>query len=195
MALSSRACSPANMISNSTRPRATACCCSPTSTTPAAMSPTSFACWSRSRVGSKSALPQGERQELRPSMARQVADDGRARFAELQPLPRGFPVGGWNEHARRGHPRSVSIFRVGFDLLRKTLLAAHNEAIHWWQLLIAGQLPRPIRLNGSPQLNSSYKSRCRGFETRSSKTCSKVASVLESWQLSEVQSSRLLLRH
>ena len=40
-------------------------------------------------------------------------------------------------------------------LLRKTLLAAHNEAIHWWQLLIAGQPPRPIRRNGSPQLNSS----------------------------------------
>ena len=51
--------------------------------------------------------------------------------------------------------RAQSIFRVGFDLLRKILLAAHNEAIHWWQLLIAGQPPRPIRLNGSPQLNSS----------------------------------------
>jgi hypothetical protein len=51
--------------------------------------------------------------------------------------------------------RAQSIFRVGFDLLRKILLAAHGEAIHWWQLLIAGQPPRPIRLNGSPQLNSS----------------------------------------
>jgi hypothetical protein len=51
--------------------------------------------------------------------------------------------------------RAQSIFRVGFDLLRKILLAAHNEAIHWWRLLIAGQLPRPIRLHGSPQLNSS----------------------------------------
>ena len=51
--------------------------------------------------------------------------------------------------------RAQSIFRVGFDLLRKILLSAHNEAIHWWQLLMAGQLPRPIRLHGSPQLNSS----------------------------------------
>ena len=51
--------------------------------------------------------------------------------------------------------RAQSIFRVGFDLLRKTLLAAPNEAIHWWQLLIAGRPPRPIRLHGSPQLNSS----------------------------------------
>src|SRR4051795_9370284 len=51
--------------------------------------------------------------------------------------------------------RAQSIFRVGFDLLRKILLAAHNEAIHCWRLLIAGQPPRPIRLHGSPQLNSS----------------------------------------
>ena len=51
--------------------------------------------------------------------------------------------------------RAQSIFRVGFDLLRKILLAAHDEAISWWQLLIAGQPPRPIRLHGSPQLNSS----------------------------------------
>src|SRR3954452_20862809 len=41
--------------------------------------------------------------------------------------------------------RAQSIFRVGFDLLRKILLAAHNEAISWWRLLIAGQPPRPIR--------------------------------------------------
>jgi hypothetical protein len=47
--------------------------------------------------------------------------------------------------------RAQSIFRVGFDLLR----AAHSEAIHCWRLLIAGQPPRPIRLHGSPQLNSS----------------------------------------
>ena len=51
--------------------------------------------------------------------------------------------------------RAQSIFRVGFDLLRKILLTAPNEAISWWQLLIAGQPPRPIRLHGSPQLNSS----------------------------------------
>ena len=51
--------------------------------------------------------------------------------------------------------RAPSIFRVGFDRLRKILLAAHNEAIHCWRLLIAGQPPRPIRLHGSPQLNSS----------------------------------------
>jgi hypothetical protein len=51
--------------------------------------------------------------------------------------------------------RAQSIFRVGFDLLRKILLAAHNEALPWWRLLIAGQPPRPIRLHGSPQLNSS----------------------------------------
>ncbi len=51
--------------------------------------------------------------------------------------------------------RAQSIFRVGFDLLRRILLAAHNEAIHGWRLLIAGQPPRPIRLHGSPQLNSS----------------------------------------
>jgi hypothetical protein len=51
--------------------------------------------------------------------------------------------------------RAQSIFRVGFDLLRKILLAAHDEAISWWRLLIAGQPPRPIRLHGSSQLNSS----------------------------------------
>jgi len=51
--------------------------------------------------------------------------------------------------------RAQSIFRVGFDLLRKILLEAHNEAIHWWRLLSAGQPPRPIRLHSSPQLNSS----------------------------------------
>jgi hypothetical protein len=51
--------------------------------------------------------------------------------------------------------RAQSIFRVGFDLLRKLLFAAPNEAIHWWRLLIAGQPPRPIPLHGSPQLNSS----------------------------------------
>src|SRR4051794_9522120 len=51
--------------------------------------------------------------------------------------------------------RAQSIFRVGFDLLRKILLAARNEAIHCWRLLIAGQPPRPIRPHGSPQLNRS----------------------------------------
>src|SRR5215212_8585716 len=51
--------------------------------------------------------------------------------------------------------RAQSIFRLGFDLLRKTLLAAHDEATHCWRLLIAGQSPRPIRLHGSPQLKSS----------------------------------------
>ena len=56
-----------------------------------------------------------------------------------------------NTHKRRAQ----SIFRVGFDLLRKILLAAPNEAIHRWQLLIAGQPLRPIRLHGSPQLNGS----------------------------------------
>ncbi len=51
--------------------------------------------------------------------------------------------------------RAPSLFRVGFDLLRKILLAAHNEAISWWRLLIAGQPPRSIRLHGPPQLKSS----------------------------------------
>ena len=51
--------------------------------------------------------------------------------------------------------RAQSIFRVGFDLLRKILLAAHDEAISWWRLLIAGQPPRSICLHGSPQLKSS----------------------------------------
>jgi hypothetical protein len=51
--------------------------------------------------------------------------------------------------------RAQSIFRVGFDLLRKILLSAHNEAIHCWRLLIAGQPLRPIRLHGPSQLNSS----------------------------------------
>ena len=55
--------------------------------------------------------------------------------------------------------RAQSIFRVGFDLLRKILLAAPNEAIHWWQLLIAGQPLRPIRPHSSPQLNPWKKSR------------------------------------
>src|SRR5690349_7848019 len=51
--------------------------------------------------------------------------------------------------------RAQSIFRVGFDLLRKILLDGHDEAIHWWRLLIAGQPPRSICLHGSPQLNTS----------------------------------------
>ena len=51
--------------------------------------------------------------------------------------------------------RAQSIFRVGFDLLRKILLTAPNEAISWWQRVITNQPLRPIRLNGSPQLNSS----------------------------------------
>jgi hypothetical protein len=51
--------------------------------------------------------------------------------------------------------RAQSIFRVGFDLLRTILLSAHNEAIHWWRLIIAGPPPQPIRLHGAPQLNSS----------------------------------------
>jgi hypothetical protein len=51
--------------------------------------------------------------------------------------------------------RAQSIFRVGFDLLRKILLEAHNEAIHWWRLIIAGRPPQPNRLHGSPHLTSS----------------------------------------
>src|SRR5215211_1514892 len=51
--------------------------------------------------------------------------------------------------------RAQSIFRVGFDLLRKILLAAPNEATSWWQRVIAGQPPRSICLHGSPQLKSS----------------------------------------
>jgi hypothetical protein len=51
--------------------------------------------------------------------------------------------------------RAQSIFRVGFDLLRKILLTAPNEAISWWQRVIAGQPPRSICLHGSPQLKSS----------------------------------------
>ena len=51
--------------------------------------------------------------------------------------------------------RAQSIVRLGFDLLRKILLEAHEKAINWWRLLIASQPPRPIRLHGSPQLNSS----------------------------------------
>src|SRR3982751_3875530 len=51
--------------------------------------------------------------------------------------------------------RAQSIFRVGFDLLRNILLTAPNEAISWWQLLIAHQPLRPIRLHGSLKLNGS----------------------------------------
>ena len=51
--------------------------------------------------------------------------------------------------------RAQSIFRVGFDLLRKILLAAHDEAISWWQRVIANQPLRPIRLHGSLKLNGS----------------------------------------
>ena len=51
--------------------------------------------------------------------------------------------------------RAQSIFRVGFDLLRKILLTAPNEAISWWQRVITNQPLRPIRLHGSPQLNTS----------------------------------------
>jgi hypothetical protein len=51
--------------------------------------------------------------------------------------------------------RAQSIFRVGFDLLRKILLTAPNEATSWWQRVIAGQPPRSICLHGSPQLKSS----------------------------------------
>ena len=51
--------------------------------------------------------------------------------------------------------RAQSIFRVGFDLLRKILLTAPNEATSWWQRVIAGQPPRSICLHRSPQLNSS----------------------------------------
>src|SRR5215217_3201556 len=39
--------------------------------------------------------------------------------------------------------RAQSIFRVGFDLLRKILLTAPNEATSWWQRVIAGQPPGP----------------------------------------------------
>jgi Transposase DDE domain len=51
--------------------------------------------------------------------------------------------------------RAQSIFRLGFDLLRKILLDGHEAAVRCWRLLIAGQAPWPIRLHGSPQLNSS----------------------------------------
>src|SRR5215204_3944461 len=51
--------------------------------------------------------------------------------------------------------RAQSIFRVGFDLLRKILLTAPNEAISWWQRVIAHQPLRPIRLHGSLKLNGS----------------------------------------
>jgi len=51
--------------------------------------------------------------------------------------------------------RAQSIFRVGFDLLRKSLLTAPNEAISWWQRVITNQPLRPIRLHGSLKLNGS----------------------------------------
>jgi hypothetical protein len=51
--------------------------------------------------------------------------------------------------------RAQSIFRVGFDLLRKILLTAPNEAISWWQRVITNQPLRPIRLHGSLKLNGS----------------------------------------
>ena len=51
--------------------------------------------------------------------------------------------------------RAQSVFRLGFDLLRKTLLAANEAAVRCWRLLSAGQALRPIRLHGSPHLNSS----------------------------------------
>src|SRR5215210_4992864 len=51
--------------------------------------------------------------------------------------------------------RAQSLFRVGFDLLRKILLTAPNEATSWWQRVIAGQPPRSICLHGSPQLKRS----------------------------------------
>jgi hypothetical protein len=69
-------------------------------------------------------------------------------------------IGEWQAKHRpiiiKAHKRRAqSIFRVGFDLLRKILLTAPNEAISWWQRVITNQPLRPIRLHGSLKLNGS----------------------------------------
>jgi hypothetical protein len=51
--------------------------------------------------------------------------------------------------------RAQSIFRLGFDPLRKSLLDGHEAAVRCWRLLIAGRPPRPIPPHLSPQLKCS----------------------------------------
>ena len=51
--------------------------------------------------------------------------------------------------------RAQSVFRLGFDLLRKTLLEGSEAAVRCWRLLIAGRPLRPIPPRPSPQLNAS----------------------------------------
>src|SRR3954469_1270849 len=51
--------------------------------------------------------------------------------------------------------RAQSVFRLGFDLLRKTLLEAHEAAVRCWRLLSAGRPLRPIPPRLSPQLKCS----------------------------------------
>jgi hypothetical protein len=51
--------------------------------------------------------------------------------------------------------RAQSVFRLGFDLLRKTLLEGSEAAVRCWRLLIAGRPLRPIPPRLSPQLKCS----------------------------------------
>jgi hypothetical protein len=51
--------------------------------------------------------------------------------------------------------RAQSVFRLGFDLLRKTLLEGSEAAVRCWRLLIAGRPLRPIPPHLSPQLKCS----------------------------------------
>ena len=51
--------------------------------------------------------------------------------------------------------RAQSVFRLGFDLLRKTLLEANEAAVPCWRLLVAGRPLRPIPPHLSPQLKCS----------------------------------------
>jgi DDE family transposase len=51
--------------------------------------------------------------------------------------------------------RAQSIFRLGFDLLRKTLLEGSEAAVHCWRFLIAGRRPQSIPPHLSPQLKCS----------------------------------------
>src|SRR6185295_8892498 len=79
-------------------------------------------------------------------------------------------IGEWQAKHRpiiiKAHKRRAqSIFRVGFDLLRKILLAAHDEAISWWQRVITNQPLRPIRLHGSLKLNVGLPPWCRGVRS------------------------------
>jgi len=52
--------------------------------------------------------------------------------------------------------RAQSVFRLGFDLLRKTLLEANEAAVPCWRLLVAGRPLRPIPPHLSPQLKRLY---------------------------------------